>query len=298
MKILFIPILLIAICLYFPSAVFAQAGSMAQGDDIEFSHKLHIIEQEIECLTCHEQAESSETGQDNLLPSKLVCNNCHGEGEVGNPELVPAIQDYSVMFSHKAHISAEFNCKDCHSPIEQKEYAGQWLSLPKMSDCMSCHENKAVSNECSTCHLPGENLKPVSHTANFTHSHGDMARLGSTEMNVNSDCATCHKPQFCQGCHEGDNLDRLTHPLNYQFTHALDAQGKERQCAVCHTERSFCIECHRDNQVLPHNHTVGWTNNFPNDGGRHKVEALNDLEACLACHEQNAQQVCQPCHGQ
>lgn len=295
MKILLIPILSLAIFLCFTSPASAQANP---DKGLAFSHKLHVIEQEIECLTCHENAESSETGQDNLLPSKLVCNNCHGENEVGNPEVLPAIQKYSAKFSHKMHIGAGLNCENCHSQIKQSTYPGDLLSLPTMSDCMSCHQNKAVSNECSTCHLPGENLKPVSHTPNFIHSHGDMARIGSTEMNVNTNCATCHQPQFCQQCHEGDNLDRLTHPLNYQFTHALEAQGKEKQCAVCHTEQSFCIECHRDNQIMPHNHKAGWTNNFPNDGGRHKVEALNDLEACMACHEQNAQQVCQPCHGQ
>ena len=83
-------------------------------------------------------------------------------------------------------------------------------------------------------------------------------------------------------------------PLNYQFTHALEAQGKESECSACHTERSFCIECHRDNNILPHNHTAGWINTI--DGGRHKTEAEIDLESCMACHEQNADQICQPCH--
>ncbi len=146
--------------------------------------------------------------------------------------------------------------------------------------------------------MPGDKLKPISHTPNFTHTHGDMARLNVREMNADMDCATCHKPKFCQDCHEGDNLDRLTHPLNYEFTHSLDAQGKERECAVCHTERQFCVNCHIDNQVLPKNHTAGWVNRIPNDGGRHRVEALNDIEACMACHQQNADQICQACHGQ
>lgn len=116
-------------------------------------------------------------------------------------------------------------------------------------------------------------------------------------MAADMNCATCHTRQFCQDCHEGDNLDRLTHPLNYEVTHALEAQAKQAECAVCHTERQFCIECHSENNVMPHNHTVGWTNKFPNDGGRHKVEALNDLDACIACHEQNAELICGSCHG-
>lgn len=291
MKILYSLFLIAAITIYF------SASLVSQEYDDEFSHKLHVIEQEIECLSCHENAESSTTGQDNLMPSKQVCNNCHGEEEVGDPGLFPTVQDYSVKFSHEAHMAAGLNCNDCHAQVSQKTMVGAYV-LPDMSDCMDCHASKGISNECNTCHLPSEKLMPKSHTPNFIHAHGDMARIGETKMNANMDCATCHQPQFCQQCHEGDNLDRLTHPLNYEFTHALEAQGKQKECASCHTERFFCIECHIERQIMPHNHTVGWSNRIPNDGGRHKVEALNDLEACIACHEQDAQQVCQPCHGQ
>ena len=291
MKILFIPFLMVA------TLFFINLSIVASNDkEFEFSHKLHVVDQEIECLTCHEQAETSETGKDVLTPSKEVCNNCHAESEVGNPEVLTPITDYSVKFSHKRHLGAGLKCESCHAQMSEKTSVGVTI-LPKMADCLSCHESKAVSTECSTCHLPSEKLMPPSHTPNFIHTHGTMAEVGSKELNVNMNCSSCHKPKFCQDCHEGENLDRLTHPLNYEFTHALEAQGKEKECTTCHAERTFCIECHAQNQVMPHNHVAGWANNIKNDGGRHKVEALNDLESCMACHEQNAQQVCQPCHG-
>lgn len=289
MKRLFITFLLAGVFLYLTALILAK-----DKNQLDFSHKIHVVEQEMECITCHEQAEVSETGRDDLLPSKMVCTNCHEEEEIGDPALLSRVEDYSVKFSHQMHLAAGLDCQSCHAGVEQKEIVGDYV-LPRMTDCMSCHESRAVSVDCQTCHLPDEKLLPASHTANFIHNHGDMARLGAVEMSANMDCATCHKQQFCQDCHEGDNLDRLTHPLNYEFTHALDAQGKERDCAVCHTERSFCIDCHSANQVMPHDHTVGWTNRF--DGGRHRVAALNDMDACIACHEQNAQQICQPCHG-
>ena len=83
----------------------------------------------------------------------------------------------------------------------------------------------------------------------------------------------------------------------YEFTHALDAQGKEKDCSVCHQDRQFCNACHSEYQVYPHNHQQpGWA--IPNVGGLHRTEAENDLESCISCHEQNAETVCQSCHQQ
>lgn len=262
---------------------------------LEFSHKVHVVDNEVECITCHAQAEESESGKDDMLPSKTICNDCHDADEVGNPEMLPRVDDYSALFSHKQHTSSGLECETCHVSTTKVETAEEYV-LPNMLDCMNCHETKAVSNECSTCHLPSESLMPVSHTPNFKHNHGDLARAQVKDISADMSCTTCHTQNFCQNCHEGDNLDRLTHPLNYETTHALEAQSRQKECSVCHMERSFCIECHSERRVMPHNHTAGWVNNLRSDGGRHSSEALNDIESCIACHEQNAAQTCQPCH--
>lgn len=262
---------------------------------LEFSHKLHVVENETECATCHKQAMESESGKDDMLPSKAVCNECHEAEEVGNPEMLPKIQDYSSKFSHKQHAAAGLECESCHADAAQAEKAGAYV-LPNMMDCMGCHQSKAVSNECATCHLPSENLLPASHTPAFKHNHSDLARANASDISANMSCTTCHTQNFCQTCHEGDNLDRLTHPLNYEFTHALEVPARQKECSVCHMERSFCNDCHRERGIMPHNHTAGWVNNIPNNGGRHSIEALNDLESCISCHEQNAAQTCQTCH--
>ena len=166
-----------------------------------------------------------------------------------------------------------------------------------MSECMNCHSAKSASSECSACHLPEDDLKPASHTINFAHSHSDLAKNGADEMSSDMGCVDCHQQSFCQECHEGENLDETTHPLNYEFTHALESQGKEKDCSVCHQDRQFCSACHRDYQVYPHNHQQsGWT--IAVGGGLHAIEASNDLESCISCHEQDAEETCQPCHQQ
>lgn len=272
--------------------------------ELKFSHKQHVEENELECATCHMNVEKSEIGNDNLMPNMEVCANCHDvensdncgtcHSNLDEPQAVPRVEKYSQKFSHVKHLQTDRECSNCHAEVTKKEVASPYI-LPKMVDCINCHETKIVSNVCESCHMAEDNLKPSSHKPNFIHAHSDLARNDMAEISNDMTCKTCHQPSYCQNCHEGDNLDRKTHTLNYQFTHALQAQGKERECAVCHTERSFCIDCHRDNQVLPHNHKAGWA--LANVGGRHRDEAKNDLESCMACHEQNAEQICQPCHG-
>lgn len=293
--------ILILSVLVFSFAYYMQPlASNGKGEklDYNFSHQLHVVEQELECVDCHEGVEISVKGTDDLLPAMSVCIDCHEGDEIklDNPEGLPRIDRYNEKFSHKQHAEAGEDCMSCHADVVQKELVDAY-TLPTMSSCMDCHENRAVTIECASCHQPFENLRPMSHRDDFTHHHGQLARSDARQMSADMSCATCHKNDFCQECHEGDNITRVVHPLNYEFTHAIEAQGKEKDCATCHTERQFCFDCHRDNQVLPHNHTVGWVNNFPNDGGRHKVEAMNDLEACLSCHENNAQEICQSCHG-
>ncbi|GAB4373493.1 MAG: hypothetical protein Kow0042_17420 [Calditrichia bacterium] len=303
MKPRFLIVLIFVSCmsllLYFSVLANEEAG------ELKFSHQLHVVDNDLECETCHAPASESTSGTDNLMPTMETCGNCHDieldEGcqlchsDLENPRAVPRISDYSSLFSHETHLTAGLECVSCHQEVQQKAQAFPY-TLPSMSFCMECHGAKGVSQECMACHKPSERLKPLTHGVNFIHEHGDQARSATTATMTAQKCAMCHTKSFCQNCHEGDNLDRTTHPLNYAFTHSLDASGKERDCMVCHTERSFCLDCHRDFQVMPHNHTVGWVNRLPGDGGLHRVEAQNDIENCMACHEQNAQQVCKKCH--
>ncbi len=276
-----------------PGAIVLKAGDPPM---FRFSHKTHVIDEEMECLDCHESAESSRTGEDNLFPDPESCLDCHEPDEYDPFDLLAPIREYSRLFSHKQHVESGETCESCHGEISRKTEAFPYR-LPDMVQCLDCHEVEAVTFDCRSCHTETEELRPLSHRPNFEHNHGDLARMEAAVFSGGKDCATCHRVSFCQSCHEGDNVDRFTHPLNYEFTHALEAGSKQKECAACHIEREFCLACHRENNVLPHNHGVGWVNRFPGDGGRHRIEALNDLESCIACHEENAEQLCQSCHG-
>lgn len=258
----------------------------------------------MECGECHGGAETSLTGMDNLLPDMDVCSDCHDvedDAECGtchvdpdDPEGSIYITSYSQKFAHATHLSADLQCEACHAAVLLPE-AAEAATLPSMLNCQECHETQSAPLLCSTCHMPDDVLKPASHTTSFLHTHGDMAQLDTHPALNGLQCQSCHEDDFCQDCHEGDNTDRLTHPLNYEFTHALEARGQEKTCITCHTEQTFCVDCHNDNQVLPQNHRPGWVNRV--DGGLHRLEASRDLNNCIACHQDNADQICQPCHG-
>lgn len=259
--------------------------------ELKFSHKLHAIENEIECATCHATAGDSKSGTDNLMPDMEVCGACHDVEDVEqcnlchsdpeNPRAVPRVIDYFPIFSHRMHTYKGMECVECHKAVIQKEEVEPYI-LPDQKNCQTCHQTKKV--------------KPKTHGAQYYHLHGDDAKGNSNMVDISQTCNVCHTERYCQYCHEGDNLDRVTHPLNYAFTHSLDARGKERECAVCHMERSFCEDCHRENMIAPHNHYAGWA--LVGSGGRHVDEARNDLENCMSCHTHNAEQTCQKsgCH--
>jgi len=279
---------------------------MAQTIELRFSHKLHVTEQELECTTCHQTVEKSTTGSDNLLPSMEVCSDCHDieskdncgkcHTDVKNPKAMPRITNYSKKYSHQKHLAGGFECLDCHGEMATKTKI-EPIVLPDMATCMNCHQSENVSTECYTCHFQNEQLKPASHTPQFIHNHSDLAQEQVGDISGNKKCSLCHRStNFCQSCHEGDNLELKTHPLNFEFTHSLNAQAKERDCLTCHEDRSFCRDCHVQKHVMPQTHTAGWTNRIEGDGGRHRMAAEMDLEYCMTCHEQNAEQICGSCH--
>ena len=269
-----------------------------------FDHVLHVDENEMACDDCHGGVESSVTGLDNLLPDMDVCADCHDVDDddecatchtnADDPEGSVYITKYSQKFSHEKHLVGGFECQACHAAV-LVETPTEESSLPTMLNCQDCHEMESASLECATCHMPDDVLKPASHVAGFLHTHSDMAQTDAHSDLNGLQCQSCHDDDFCQDCHEGDNVDRFTHPLNYEFTHALDARSQEKACISCHTDQTFCVDCHNDNQVLPLNHRPGWVNRV--DGGLHRFEASSDLNNCIACHEDNADQICQPCHG-
>lgn len=291
--------LLLFICLVFVLTV----ALFAQQDKLIFSHEYHAEEVGAECSDCHEAAQSSLTTGDNLLPAMETCYSCHDEDETEctlchtNPDEgaeVPRIAEYAALFAHKTHIDAGEDCITCHKGITEKEDPAEGYHLPDGSTCTDCHGAADLREDvaqCISCHGKDFGLKPADHTVSWGKDHGINWQIQSNS------CNHCHSMSYCQDCHQGDNLDRIVHPLNYRNSHGLEARANKENCLTCHQEFSFCNDCHLIEMVMPKSHSFAGWSNFTN-GGLHAREAQYDFDYCQSCHsDANSEVVCIRCHG-
>jgi hypothetical protein len=299
---------------------------------IRFSHKLHLGEDvEAECTMCH-PAEESASASDRLLPTMEICGECHDvEDDDGcatchlDLDIVGEIDVPSreIVFSHQSHLGYDGTaCTTCHAGLEEVEAPGG-DHIPGMVTCWTCHDGSRATEECGICHTDLTDLRPESHLHDWTQQHGQRVRTGDTG------CTPCHGQAECQECHEGAQLSvalpplgsqasfapqvlgnaglilKGGHDLNYRFTHAIDAKGKERECTACHETASFCVECHRPGS-RPDHFRPAWHGGprwgamagaVGSGGGLHADLARRDMERCAACHDVQGQDpVCMLCH--
>lgn len=143
---------------------FSNVG-YAPKQPVPFSHKIHAGTRKIPCLYCHAGAERSRHA---TVPSSNVCMNCHLLVFPDRPAIqlvaslysanqpipwvrVHRLPDY-VYFSHRWHVAKGIACQTCHGPVETMDVVRQTQNL-KMGWCITCHRQKAASQECNTCHM-------------------------------------------------------------------------------------------------------------------------------------------------
>lgn len=291
-------------------------------DSIIFSHKFHVVEQELTCDMCHGEVADATTAQQTKLPTMETCGQCHDvEDNCGmchtngdEPQAVFESKAKEIVFDHKAHLARKnVDCKTCHPKAYEAETSDVRL-VPNMPTCTTCHQADMDRLACRTCHtrLPelGEAPTDVAvHKAGFFPIHGSWAR-GSSTM-----CAQCHEQRFCADCHEktGPVKASLTYPeqverkfvhrADWISRHALESQAKPASCLACHGT-SFCSECHERNLekkaeegitgLAASPHPAGYVTR--GGAGFHGDDARLNIQQCAACHDQGASSNCVECH--
>ena len=147
------------------SAAVALLPSPAVPQPIAFPHKTHIANQ-MECLTCHANADRSIMA---TFPSVSDCMVCHENIKADSAEIKklaayaarneepPWVRVYEfeteadVYFSHKRHVKANVQCATCHGDQANAMDARQRVHWT-MGKCIDCHREHKVSVDCLTCH--------------------------------------------------------------------------------------------------------------------------------------------------
>ena len=136
---------------------------------IDYSHKVHAGDLEIECVYCHFGALSSRTAG---IPSANVCMNCHkavssgkttgtaeiqkiydaigwdGSAYTGETKPIKWVKVHNlpdhVYFSHQQHyVVGNIDCTECHGQMEELGVARQNKPLT-MGWCLDCHNTHQV----------------------------------------------------------------------------------------------------------------------------------------------------------
>ena len=146
---------------------------------IQFSHKHHAGDYQIDCQYCHSGTDVSAAAG---VPSVELCMGCHAQfpKEYDQLEGIATLKKHweekkpieweqihrlpeHVQFQHRAHLNAGFECQTCHGPVEEmdKVYMTEdtiywpWL-LPsqklEMGWCIDCHRENGASQDCYACH--------------------------------------------------------------------------------------------------------------------------------------------------
>ncbi len=281
------------------------------------------------CSDCHSIDESEPWKDDSPVAR---CDGCHVGAKAGPSGAVQVSKTVlpppNLKMNHKIHIGKGIKCAECHGEVGQLELATR-DQLPRMRGCFRCHAmpdaaaRGAATSACETCHIPalgdlarvkGGRLRThfasgalypprwlhnAAHTADFIERHKMVAG------NDSEFCASCHKEDFCVGCHDGRVRPRSIHPNDYLNMHAVEARLATQKCASCHQTQSFCVGCHQRAGVSMtgpsavrsagrfHPAKEVWSD-APRRPGHHAIEAQRNLTACVSCH---VERDCASCHG-
>lgn len=133
---------------------------------IAFSHKIHALQNKIDCQYCHSTINVSNHAG---IPSTQLCMNCHNVVRSGRKtgteeiaKIYASLESMSpirwvkvhnlpdhVYFNHAQHFNiGGVECTECHGPVETMDRIIQVNDL-SMGWCIKCHRTKAVnfSNE-------------------------------------------------------------------------------------------------------------------------------------------------------
>lgn len=264
-----------------------------------FDHGVHL-DQDIDCLECHESDEATEAVR---LPGGSSCLECHDADEFADPttaswfqEVVSAGDAYAwprilgrggLRNAHPAHLDQELECATCHPGAAENDFLPGGLFAWK-NTCRECHDEIDDEN-CAYCHRDIRKDEPPAWHGEpgFLSSHGE--NLGPRWRAAGwMTCDFCHERDACASCHETTRPP--SHTALWTEGHAIEVEhrGGNRSCSTCHAARD-CQECHQVQRPPSHTQTfVRRTHGMAVNVSRSRCTSCHRQDFCERCHESSA----------
>ncbi len=159
-----IVLILLGVGGYFAGPAALNAIYPTPENEMEFPHDFHVTSLSLECEFCHRAAETSRTAS---VPAVEQCMFCHKAVGTTKESLAPLraawesgkplnwirqhrLPDHT-QFRHEPHITAGFECSECHGDVGSMTQVEQ-VRILRMGDCVGCHKENSAPTTCSTCH--------------------------------------------------------------------------------------------------------------------------------------------------
>jgi hypothetical protein len=181
---------------------------------VEFDHRHHVIDDQIDCVYCHKNAEISDFAG---LPSSEVCMGCHAQIWNESPLLETVRRSYFsgkpipwnrvhdlpdfVYFNHAVHVQRGVGCVACHGRVDQMARIYKVASLD-MGWCLDCHQRAGAQHRSPQ--RPAVHLSAVGEMADgwseqpalwgtFPLTLADEHSLGPLVHDALTTCSACHR---------------------------------------------------------------------------------------------------------
>lgn len=238
-------------------------------------------------------------------PARALLPPGAGDPDPGPSRVVYPPESLNLRFHHQKHLALGqgLTCLSCHEGASNSRQAADRL-LPAPAVCDRCHGSDhhdllAVTpgdsprGACATCH---EGYKPE-HGNHVARTVLPTARLNSNHK-AHADrqigCESCHGPVQELGLATRDQLGRMRGCLG---CHGMDGPARgdaKSECSTCHVRASNGLlqTSFREGKLLP----PRWLGNLEHTADflhRHKMVALDNAQACAACHTEAS---CSDCH--
>lgn len=168
---------------------------------IEFDHRHHAGDDELDCLYCHQDAETSATAG---IPDTETCMGCHSQVWNDSPLLEPVRRSWFsgqpipyrrvhrlpefVYFDHSVHVGQGIDCAVCHGQVERMARVAQVAPLT-MGWCLECHRDPDARLRDQSALIPTERTTWTAAISNLTPEVPD----GRRQVDRLTTCTACHR---------------------------------------------------------------------------------------------------------